>query len=261
MSAPLIELAKLEPSRLSEKDAFAEDNPSGELKWYFGYGSNLNEETFLGRRGIRPLDQRRLLVPGWRLTFDIAGIPYSEPGFGSIEQTPEGELESAGQPELQGMAYLVTEQDYQHIIATEGGNSAYAQIKVIAIDPTTQKSYKVWTLQAIHPRKGCQPSLRYISLIREGARQHQFPEKYQAFLDSVEYFEISSRKQRQGAFIFLSFWGPIVSWLFALRPMLTRPDGTAPKWLQQFSSIVFAVMWYVHDTVWRKTFGPGDHNR
>lgn len=49
--------------------------------WYLAYGSNLNPKVFEGRRGIKPLEKRNVLVPGLELTFDLAGFPYIEPRF------------------------------------------------------------------------------------------------------------------------------------------------------------------------------------
>lgn len=265
MTAPLSELERLYSTKNSTStwiSKSSEDDKAEQLYWYFGYGSNLNSETFLGRRGIQPFKHMRMLVPGWRLTFDIAGIPYAEPGFGSIEQI-RGETtprHGTTQPELQGVAYLVTAKDYEHIIATEGGDSSYAQILVHAIDPATGQGMSVWTLQAKHPRKGCQPSLRYISIIRQGAKQHDFPVEYIQYLESVEPFVLQNRRQKLGARLFLAFWMPIILWLFALRSMLTRSDGTAPEWLSKFARIVFKIMWNIHDQVWSKSYGPGDHN-
>lgn len=48
---------------------------------YLAYGSNLCAETFLGRRGIRPVSAVNVSAPSLRLTFDLPGIPYQEPCF------------------------------------------------------------------------------------------------------------------------------------------------------------------------------------
>lgn len=48
---------------------------------YLAYGSNLCAETFLGRRGIRPVSAVNVSAPTLRLTFDLPGIPYQEPCF------------------------------------------------------------------------------------------------------------------------------------------------------------------------------------
>ncbi|KAI9714442.1 MAG: hypothetical protein M1820_000403 [Bogoriella megaspora] len=123
---------------------------------YLAYGSNLAAETFQGRRGIKPLAQMNVVVPALRLTFDLPGIPYSEPCFAnsgrrdpehhrlpfnaSSKEMPSHPLSnSATKPEynkdswkkgLVGVVYEVTPTDYAHIIATEGGGAAYTDILV-----------------------------------------------------------------------------------------------------------------------------------
>lgn len=54
---------------------------SDESVLYLAYGSNLATDVFLGKRDIKPLSQINVLVPDLRLTFDIPGLPYSEPCF------------------------------------------------------------------------------------------------------------------------------------------------------------------------------------
>jgi len=48
---------------------------------YLAYGSNLSAETFQGNRGIHPLAATNVVVPSLVLTFDLPGLPYSEPCF------------------------------------------------------------------------------------------------------------------------------------------------------------------------------------
>ena len=125
---------------------------------YLAYGSNLSNETFRGKRGIKPLSQTNVQVPSLRLTFDLPGIPYTEPCFansgkrdpendppgkdGSIdsenEKTPLLAVKAQRQDYIKdrwhkgliGVVYEVTAQDYAHIIATEGGGSSYHDILV-----------------------------------------------------------------------------------------------------------------------------------
>ncbi|CAN8099704.1 unnamed protein product [Discula destructiva] len=51
---------------------------------YLAYGSNLSAETFLGRRGIRPVSAVNVSVLTLRLTFDLPGIAYKEPCFANV---------------------------------------------------------------------------------------------------------------------------------------------------------------------------------
>ncbi|KAL2808018.1 hypothetical protein BJX63DRAFT_436531 [Aspergillus granulosus] len=124
---------------------------------YLAYGSNLASKTFLGMRGIKPLSQLNVLVPGLRLTFDLPGLPYVEPCFAGthVRNTPKNETKSYTLEDptisekhsllqdqyqesdqrrykgpLIGVVYEVTLSDYAKIIATEGGGRGYKDIVV-----------------------------------------------------------------------------------------------------------------------------------
>jgi hypothetical protein len=119
-------------------DQMSMPKPSDSV-WYFAYGSNMNSETFQSHRGIVPMEAVPVRVPGWTLTFDIYGIPYQEPAFSSIsriEQVFSTEDQSTcttfPPPVVHGTAYLVSCKDYVSIIGSEGGGSAYDEVKVLA---------------------------------------------------------------------------------------------------------------------------------
>ena len=131
---------------------------------YLAYGSNLCAETFQGMRGIRPLSAINVVVPELVMTFDLGGIPYTEPCFANTKYrhtttsafSPTSEKStllssslSSPQPTnpgnppqrnnyhktswphgLVGVVYEVTPTDFAHILATEGGGSAYQDILV-----------------------------------------------------------------------------------------------------------------------------------
>lgn len=127
--------------------------------FYLAYGSNLAAATFLVRRGIKPLRAINVAVPSLRLTFDLPGLPYSEPCFAntarrhppSDSQPPHVVAEKApllcATPNtngslkdpyhkrrwikpLVGVVYELTPSDYAHVIATEGGGASYHDIEV-----------------------------------------------------------------------------------------------------------------------------------
>lgn len=133
----------------------AKTKPRDESVLYLAYGSNLSAEKFLKDRNIKPLSQINVQVPSLRLTFDLAGVPYSEPCFAntarrdSHHDSPRyattssdektallGGSMKAKKPEktwtkgLIGVVYEVTPKDYAHIIETEGGGSGYKDIVV-----------------------------------------------------------------------------------------------------------------------------------
>lgn len=118
---------------------------------YLAYGSNLSIEKFRKSRGIKPLAQINVQVPTLRLTFDLPGVPYSEPCFAnSGKRDPDADRPSFAKEKsfqlsrqtgneynknkwhkgLVGVVYEVTPEDYAHIIATEGGGAGYQDIMV-----------------------------------------------------------------------------------------------------------------------------------
>ncbi|KAI0185976.1 hypothetical protein EV127DRAFT_463521 [Xylaria flabelliformis] len=147
---PISSIPKTSPERLA---LASPDNPSATAKTilYLAYGSNLCAETFLGRRGIRPISQINVSAPAFDLSFDLPGIPYNEPCFantrprripkppvipGKPPKFPPPPPYSAAPPTskptwskgLYGVVYEVTPEDYANIIKTEGGGQGYHDV-------------------------------------------------------------------------------------------------------------------------------------
>jgi hypothetical protein len=264
---------------------------------YLAYGSNLCNETFRGVRGIRPLSQVNVLVPSLRLTFDLPGIPYSEPCFANtarrnpdVPLTADGSLQKADYHKdrwhkgLVGVVYEVTLSDYAHIIATEGGGSAYHDILIdcyvlphadtVPTTPTS-KPFKAHTLFApvvnddddtmrsternSRPDPSyAQPSARYLKLITDGAAECELPAEYQDFLHDIRTYTITTKKQAMGKALFLAVWMPIILMIFALAKQFQDDKGRSPKWMAALSAMVFKGMWICYDGVFKHTFGDGE---
>ncbi|KAI9842464.1 MAG: hypothetical protein M1837_007133 [Sclerophora amabilis] len=129
---------------------YIEAGNHSETVLYLAYGSNLATETFGGRRGIKPLSQVNVVVPELRLTFDLPGIPYSEPCFANTNRRHHASTEPKHSEKaslilgdnapgyhkdrwkkgLVGVVYEVTKEDFAIIIATEGGGAAYQDVLV-----------------------------------------------------------------------------------------------------------------------------------
>ena len=146
-------------------------SPQGKNLWYFAYGSNMSTAKFIGSRGMQPLDAARVSLPGWRLTMEIPGVPYSEPAFGSIRPA-NGSIE-LGLPEVIGVAYLITDSQYKKVVASEGGGIAYDDISINAKPITSEDAVRtgpqprvrtLGTAMSRHPP--ARPSKRYmVSLV------------------------------------------------------------------------------------------------
>lgn len=98
--------------------------------WYLAYGSNLSSAKFIRDRRITPLSTAVVTVPGWSLSMDSAGVPYSEPSFASILPAQATGREKSVQ--LIGTAYKLTPKMYKKVLASEGGGIAYAEVEVRA---------------------------------------------------------------------------------------------------------------------------------
>jgi hypothetical protein len=146
---PISSIPKTSPERLALASV---DDPSASAKTilYLAYGSNLCAETFLGRRGIRPLSQVNVSAPAFDLTFDLPGIPYNEPCFANTRPRKIPKPPVPGQPPLPplppghggpawtkglyGVVYEVTPEDYANIIKTEGGGQGYHDVLTLCFE-------------------------------------------------------------------------------------------------------------------------------
>jgi cation transport regulator ChaC len=155
-----------------------EGRPS-DLIWYFAYGSNMHEGTFVGRRRIRPLDRRVGRVVGYRLRFNLEGRPKGK-------AAPANICPDVGQ-EVWGVLYKITRRDLLRLNATEGvPGRGYRPVCVDAEDANGTQMTAVAYVAKGKETDGI-PSLRYISLLRDGARFHALPDQWLRFLDSVKH--------------------------------------------------------------------------
>lgn len=156
--------------------------------WYFAYGSNM-KAAVMARRGIKPLAVQRLVVPSHVLTFDIFGVPYSEPAMASIaerETAAQGSgrgtarsssvryAESSWPPPVHGIGYLLPASEFRTLVVSEGAGTAYLEIEVQArpldgtggeseSDNNNNDSLTVRTLVGRYPfRPNPLPSARYL---------------------------------------------------------------------------------------------------
>lgn len=286
--------SSLDTEKLVTTSPFAQEKSKTVL--YLAYGSNLCKETFRGARGIRPLSQVNVLVPSLRLTFDLPGIPYTEPCFANTARRSADALNNDGavterggyhkdrwRKGLVGVVYEVTLSDYAHIIATEGGGSAYNDILVdcyvLPSSDTVPSSpnstpFKAHTLFApiqggddilkstdrvIRPDPSyAQPSARYLKLITDGAAECNLPAEYQDYLHQIRAYTITNRKQLAGKALFLAIWMPFITLIFTLSRTLQDKKGRAPWWFAKLSAMLFAGMWMSYDGLFKGLFGDGE---
>ena len=357
---------------------------------YLAYGANLAAETFLGRRGIRPLSQLNVSAPSLRLTFDLPGIPYREPCFANtaLRKLPDkpklppdlprpppdlpvpnpvpdlpgappywqqqeaaaaaaaavvvaglsdavgGDAERApaagggrwtnahGDPSwphgLIGVVYEVTPADYAHILATEGGGASYTDILVPCLalpeprvgvperppaPPEIPRPFLVhtlfaprlpvegpgggdgtetaatwrlaagrrpdlppWARRLLRPSRRpdpeyAQPSARYLTLLRDGAREHELPADYQAYLGALAAYEPAGTRQKWGLALMMLLWAPLLLLLLGTSRLLADRQGRVPLWVVVGMAVVFNLMWMSYDYLFKPLFGDGERTQ
>jgi len=148
-----------------------------DVVWYFGYGSNMSREIFLNRRAMQPLATRPGRLHDYELCFDIPVGP-GERAVANLAARPGAQT--------WGVLHLLTADDLRRLDYTEGvGGGLYRHLSVQVwaegIEPVTALAY-----QSTFTASGRKPSLRYASLLVEGAREHGLPSDYIRQLEALE---------------------------------------------------------------------------
>ena len=153
--------------------------------WYFAYGSNLDPDTFVGRRRMRPVSAICVCAHGHRLVFDLPVGPGEravanlgpDPGFATW-----------------GVAYEITSEQAVWLDRTEGVPRAYTRVAldVTAEDGSVVEAFSYGSSRGIDGRK---PSPRYMGIILAGARHHGLPAHWIEWLESLE-LAVDERKGR-----------------------------------------------------------------
>ncbi len=147
--------------------------------WHLAYGSNMNEAVFCDRRGMQPLEWRAGCLPGFRLRFNLDGHPLGR-------AAPANVAPDAG-AEVWGVLYRLTWKDLVRLDAREGvpQRRRYRHLHAPGHDIAGNRIDLVCYIADGNPVDG-NPSLRYLTLLRDGARAHGLPAHYVDFLNSVQ---------------------------------------------------------------------------
>ena len=156
--------------------------------WYFGYGSNMDRNTFLGRRRMRSLETRTGVLEGWRLTFDLA-VGKGERGVANIRR--------ARQAQVWGVLWQITQRDAAFLDRTEGVHMGAYRRQSVDVRGTDGAVVRGFTYRSDRGRPGRKPSRRYLGLLLAGARQHGLPDPYVTWLRSLE-LAADERDAQQG---------------------------------------------------------------
>jgi len=133
---------------------------------YFAFGANMNSAV-LRRRRIEVLSREPARLRGHRLVFDLAGVPWVEPGFASIVADPGHDV--------YGVLYELSPGQLERLCCYEGRLYSVIEVEVEGTrsGPTRCRAY-----QTKRPRSGLSPSRRYLRVLCEGARENELPSSY-----------------------------------------------------------------------------------
>lgn len=145
--------------------------------WYFAYGSNMHDSAFRERRRMQPRESRVGRVQGYRLRFNLDGSPRGRAAPANISICPESEV--------WGVLYRITFRDLVRLNATEGVPGRNYQPVNLPVEDKDGNALTAITYVADGNEQDGNPSLRYITLLREGARRHGLPDHWIDHLDAV----------------------------------------------------------------------------
>lgn len=163
---------------------------SGEHVWYFGYGSNVDPRTFLGRRRMRPIETVAAELRDWRLVFDL-GIGPGERGVANVRPAP-GER-------ICGVAYLLVHREAARLDRTEGVHRGVYRRQPVELALGDGRAVEAYTLRSEHGAEGRKPSRRYLGLLLAGARHHDLPKEWITWLRAHE-LAVDERSAQQELF-------------------------------------------------------------
>ncbi len=146
--------------------------------WYFAYGANMNDEAFLVRRGMKPLEWRVGRARGYRLRFNLDGRPIGKAAPANLCADTAGEA--------WGVLYRITRAALVRLDSTEGVPGRRYRHLWLDVEDEAGNTLRAVTYVADGNEFDGNPSLRYITLIRDGARAHGLPESYLRFLAMVQ---------------------------------------------------------------------------
>ena len=157
------------------------DGKPNDRVWYFAFGANMHDSAFRQRRGMRPIEWRAGRIRGHRLRFNLEGHPRGKAAPANISPDPKAEV--------WGVLYRITRADLVHLDSTEGvPGRRYRHLWAEAEDMDGNRLSAV-TYIADGKETDGRPSLRYITLLRDGARAHGLPDHWLRHLDSVRHAE------------------------------------------------------------------------
>lgn len=170
----------------------------GEYVWRFGYGSNIGLSTLQQKKNLNPSKYLAGTIKGYQLYF-TPGFPYVEPGWAGVRQA------AAPESKLHGTAFFIPKEEADGLDQQEAGYDvvpcqfvSYEEevIEDVGLYVPKSKSKKSKSKSPSQKenekeeegtREGI-PSLRYLRLLQNGAREARLSDEWIKQLDAFEYY-------------------------------------------------------------------------
>ncbi|KAF2869627.1 hypothetical protein BDV95DRAFT_546675 [Massariosphaeria phaeospora] len=246
------------------------DTKENNTIWYFAYGSNMSETVLTGRRKIQPHDSKIARCNEFSLSFNVMGVPYSDPAMGGlrIRDTSSTHDETASEATsltsmpVHGIAYLLDAAEFRRLVAIEGGGIAYRVIEIQLDILGTNSNVRASTLVGRHDISDSYirlPSKRYLNLLILGAKEHSLPAPYQNALSTVPTFQPGvSARYKIGKWLFDSFWQRVAQQIERNVGRFKNERGIVPAWFLTVFDLLLWTMWIYHDYFHSAIWGRGD---
>ncbi len=149
-----------------------------EQVWYFAFGANMHDSAFRKRRGMSAIEWCPGRLTGYRLRFNLEGRPKGKAAPANISPSSD--------TEVWGVLYRITRLDLLHLDWTEGVPGGRYRHLWVDAEGIAGNVLRAVTYIADGKEVDGNPSLRYLTLLREGARAHGLPKHYLRFLDRIK---------------------------------------------------------------------------
>ena len=157
------------------------DGHPDDAVWYFAYGANMHDSSFRERRGMRPVESRVGRITGYRLRFNLEGRPKGRAAPANIAADRDAEV--------WGVLHRISRRELVRLNASEGiPGRRYRPVWLAATDSDGNGLTAV-AYMADGMKTDGNPSHRYLTLLRDGARAHGLPGHWISFLDSIDHAE------------------------------------------------------------------------
>ncbi|GKT63110.1 gliotoxin biosynthesis protein [Colletotrichum tofieldiae] len=129
-----------------------------------------------------------------------------------------------------------------------------------------QDPRKKWYWRFLRPARRpdptyAQPSARYLKLITDGAAEHELPDDYQRWLNSLQPYTVTTCRQQVGQWLLTALFLPVILLFFGLNKLVANKEGKVPLWLGVTLGAVFNLVWMAYDCVLKPVFGDGERTQ